>query len=86
MYDNGRVHISETADAFGIELILNSAQNSGDNYIKKIQMSMVFIGLREYVSTSYPGQILYPNNFIYNYADRFLDGTTTPISIGTTNI
>ena len=86
LYDENRVDISETADAYGIELILNNGQSSADNYIKKIQMSMVFIGLREYVDTSYPDQILYPNNFIYNYADKFLDGTTASIPIGTVNI
>lgn len=47
---------------------------------------MIFIGLREYVDTSYPGQTLYPNDFKYNFITLNIgtltninnDGTTTP--------
>ena len=60
---------------------------------------MIFVGLREYVDTSYPGQTLYPNDFKYNFINKFVpippvpplsgfidvDGTDQPLADGGRN-
>ena len=66
-------HFNTDPNLDGIQLITDYfADDTTDPFDKGFQLSMIFIGLREYIDTSYPGQTLYQNNFKYNFINKFV--------------
>ena len=86
------VAFSETAADAGINLInTDVAPTRSDSFFKKVQFSLLFIGIREYTTAGYAFQPIFEDNFKYAYVNliftpapgTLLTGVNVPITTAT---